>query len=82
MSSKIPMIYRYNIYNLYTYMKIHNLLSILPNLSISLRILLALPVSVTSGEGSFSKLELIKNYLRSTMLQERLSGLAILSIEH
>jgi len=38
-------------------------------------------VSVASGERSFSRLKLIKTYLRSTMSQERLSGLAILSIE-
>nr|CAI5858450.1 unnamed protein product [Callosobruchus analis] len=37
-----------------------------------------MPVSVASCERSFSKLKLIKTYLRSTMGQERLSGLAIL----
>lgn len=34
-----------------------------------------------SCERSFSKLKLIKTYLRSTMKQDRLSDLAILSIE-
>ncbi|XP_075696700.1 zinc finger MYM-type protein 1-like [Rhinoderma darwinii] len=43
---------------------------------------LTLPVTVASAERSFSKLKLIKNYLRSTMGQERLSGLAMLSIEN
>jgi hypothetical protein len=52
-----------------------------PNLSVALRILLTLPVSVASGERSFSKLKLIKTYIRSTMTQERLQGLATLSIE-
>uniref|UniRef100_A0A8C3FTF5 HAT C-terminal dimerisation domain-containing protein n=1 Tax=Chrysemys picta bellii TaxID=8478 RepID=A0A8C3FTF5_CHRPI len=53
-----------------------------PNIFIALRILLTLPVSVASGERSFSKLKLIKTYLRSTMVQERLVGLATMSIEH
>lgn len=48
---------------------------------VAYRILLTLPVSVATGERSFSKLKLIKNFLRSTMLQERLSNLAIISIE-
>lgn len=54
---------------------------IFPNLVIALRILLTMPVSVASAERSFSKLKLIKTYLRSTMGQDRLSNLAILSIE-
>uniref|UniRef100_A0A452I851 HAT C-terminal dimerisation domain-containing protein n=1 Tax=Gopherus agassizii TaxID=38772 RepID=A0A452I851_9SAUR len=52
-----------------------------PNTAVALRILLTLPVSVASGEGSFSKPKLLKNYLRSTMSQNRLSGLALISIE-
>ena len=62
---------------------IHNnqLMDSYPNVYIALRILMTMPVTVASGERSFSKLKLIKNYLRSTMSQERLTGLAILSIE-
>jgi len=51
-----------------------------PNTWISYKILLTIPVSVVSVERSFSKLKLIKNYLRSKMSQDRLNGLAILSI--
>ena len=52
-----------------------------PNAYIAYRILLTISVMIASAERSFSKLKLIKSYLRSTMSQERLSGLAILSIE-
>ncbi|KAK7170655.1 hypothetical protein R3I94_000757 [Phoxinus phoxinus] len=45
-------------------------------------IFLTIPVTVASAERSFSKLKLIKSYLRSSMGQSRLSGLAILSIEN
>jgi hypothetical protein len=42
---------------------------------------LTLPVTVASAERSFSKLKLIKTYVRSTMCQVRLSSLGMLSIE-
>lgn len=50
-------------------------------LVVALKLLLTIPVSVASCERSFSKLKLIQSYLRSTMTQERLTNLAILSIE-
>lgn len=53
-----------------------------PNVVILFRIFLTVGVSVSSCEWSFSKLKLIKNYLRSTMTSFRLSDLSILSIEH
>ncbi|GFW46217.1 uncharacterized protein TNCV_2813131 [Trichonephila clavipes] len=43
--------------------------------------MLTVSVSTASVERSFSKLKLIKTYLRSTMSQERLSALSVLSIE-
>ncbi|XP_057214502.1 zinc finger MYM-type protein 1-like isoform X2 [Triplophysa rosa] len=53
-----------------------------PNLWVALRISCTLPVTVASAERSFSKLKLIKTYLRSSMAQERLNALAIISINH
>ena len=50
-----------------------------PNTYIAYRILLTLPVAFV--ERSFLKLKLIKSYLRSTMLQDKLNELAMLSIE-
>src|SRR5215813_233578 len=44
-----------------------NLITLYTNTAIALRILLTLPVSVASGERSFSKLKLIKHYLRSSI---------------
>ncbi|XP_056864601.1 uncharacterized protein LOC108851191 [Raphanus sativus] len=52
-----------------------------PNSWIAYQILLMIPVSVATAERNFSKLKLIKSYLRSTMSQERLNGLAVISIE-
>ena len=47
----------------------------LPNLSILYKIFLTLPVTSATAERSFSRLKLIKNYFRSTMKTDRLSGL-------
>ena len=52
-----------------------------PNTFIAYNILLTIPVTVASAKSSFSKLKLLKNYLRSLMSQERLNGLAMLCIE-
>lgn len=53
----------------------------LPNIVIMLRLFLTIAISNASCERSFSKLKLIKNYLRSTMSTTRLTNLAIISIE-
>ena len=53
-----------------------------PFANIAYRILLTIPVTVASAERSFSKLKLLKSYMRSTMTQERLSGLATIALEN
>lgn len=59
----------------------HQLQEIYPNIAICLRIILTIPVTVASAEKRFSKLKLVKNHLRSTMSNKRLTGLSVLSIE-
>lgn len=67
-----------------TFILIENdfLLSSLPNLSTALQLFLVLPVTSASAERSFSKLKLIKSFLRSAMTNERLNCLALISIEN
>jgi len=52
-----------------------------PNATIAYRVMLTIPVTVASAERSFSKLKLLKSYLRSTMTQERLNDLAMIALE-
>ena len=56
--------------------------NILPQTVVALRIFIAISVSVAEGERTFSKLSLIKNSLRSTMSEQRLNALTLLSCEH
>ena len=54
---------------------------VFPNLRVALQILLTMAVSIVSCERSFSKLNLLLSYLRSSMGQDRISDLALLSLE-
>ena len=51
-------------------------------IDIALRIYLCMMVSNAFGERSFSKLERVRGDLQSSMGQERLSMLTLMSIEH
>ena len=51
-----------------------------PNIHTMLRLCATVPVTSCECERSFSRLKILKTYLRSTMRQDRLSGLALMSI--
>ena len=65
----------------YNLIRTNDLQAMFPNLEIALRIYLSMMVTNCSGERSFSKLSLIKNKLRSTIGQEKLNDLVMMSIE-
>lgn len=44
--------------------------------------MILLTILVTVASASFSKLKLLKSYLRSTVLQDRLNRLALIAIEN
>ena len=52
-----------------------------PNLSRIIEIALTIPLTLASAERSFSKLKIIKNRLRSTMMQDQLDSLMLMSVE-
>ena len=54
---------------------------VFPNLRVALQLLLTIAVSVATCERSFSKLKIILSYLRASMGQDRLSNLALMSVE-
>ena len=56
--------------------------NLFPQTCIALRIFVSIPVTVAEAERTFSKLSLVKNCLRSTMSEGRLSSLVVLASEH
>jgi hypothetical protein len=51
-----------------------------PNIECLLKILSVIPVTTSTSERSFSSLKRIKTYVRSTVGQVRLNGLAMFSV--
>ena len=60
---------------------IEDLVSTFPNIEAALRLDLCIMVCNCSGERTFSQLKRIKNELRSTIGQNRLNCLSLMSIE-
>ncbi|XP_075210251.1 uncharacterized protein LOC142317579 [Lycorma delicatula] len=67
--------------NLFNTLKEQKLRSIFPNVSIVLCLFYTLPLIIAEAERSFSMLAKVKNFLCSTMAQDRLSSLRSLAIE-
>lgn len=68
--------------SLLQFIRARKLQSVFPNVDIALRLFMTLPITNASGERSFSKLELIKNRLRSMVGENRLNHLSLMSIEN
>uniref|UniRef100_A0A1B6G9G7 HAT C-terminal dimerisation domain-containing protein n=1 Tax=Cuerna arida TaxID=1464854 RepID=A0A1B6G9G7_9HEMI len=51
-----------------------------PNVNVLLRVLCTIPVTTCAAERSFSTLKRVKSYLRNSMKESRLNGLASLNI--
>ena len=56
--------------------------TIYPNVCTAYMMYMTVSVTAATAERSVPELKLIKNFLRSTLSQKRLSGLALLSIEN
>ena len=56
--------------------------STFPNVLTALRIYRCLMITNATGEQTFSKLKILKNCHRASMMQERLNSLAIMAAEY
>ena len=61
---------------------VHDNKHIFPLLDRAYRLALTAPVSVAKNERTFSRLKIVKNYLRSSTSDERLDALLLLYCEH
>lgn len=66
---------------MYKLFLLKGLKSVFPNLYQVIQIGVTLPISSASTERSFSKLKIVKTRLRSTMTQNKLEDLLIISYE-
>lgn len=73
--------YQNTINHTYNVFYLNGLKDIFPSLYEALSIALTLPVSSASPKRAFSKLKMIKTMLRSTMWEERLESLMLISCE-
>jgi hypothetical protein len=73
---------KHNLLGLQIFLYEKDLTNIYPNIEIVLRIFTSTAVTICSVERSFSCLKRVKNYLRSTLTQQKLNSLAILNIEN
>lgn len=69
------------IFELFVYLKKHELDEALPEIYKLCSLIVSIPYTTASVERSFSTLKRVKNYARNTMGEERLSALALISIE-
>jgi len=53
-----------------------------PNVEIALKLFVSIPCSNASGERSFSVLERVKNYQRTSLSDEKMSSLTLMNIEN
>ncbi|XP_059148433.1 uncharacterized protein LOC131935795 [Physella acuta] len=80
-TEKEPLEIAVTVNSILKFMIANDLCSMYPNLATLYRIFLTLPISSAGVERSFSRLKLLKTYIRSTMNEDRLSSLALITIE-
>ena len=71
-----------SIKKMYELLNTDNITRVFPNVEIAMRIFLTILPTNCSGERSFSRLSLIKDEHRSTMIQKKLNEYSVMCIEN